>query len=85
MMSIAFATPVWPPAPSGPPPGQNDARLTAQKAFFQAARSGQTVATAPTNAPAPSGAPVARVLLQTSDDPPAEQPLRPGSIIDIRV
>ena len=80
-MTVPIRPPVWPPAPSGLPPGQNDARLTAQKAFFHAARSGQAAAAIP----APNVAPAASAVSPTADGPAADKPLRPGSLLDIRV
>jgi len=81
-MTVPIRPPVWPPAPALSP-GRTDARLTAQKAFFQAARAGQAPAAA-SAAPTASATPAKAVTPTTADAPPDRLP-RPGSIIDIRV
>jgi hypothetical protein len=40
-MALPVRPQVWPPAPSDIKPGRNDARLAAQKAFFDAALAGK--------------------------------------------
>jgi hypothetical protein len=59
------------------------ARLAAQKAFFEAALGKAPVATAAPAVPAPAAAPVQRV--PEPDAPKPQKPLRPGSLLDIRV
>ena len=82
-MSVPVRPPVW--SVSNLPPGRTDARLTAQKAFFQAARSGQTVA-AVARTSGPSRARAAQAAGAVTADPAAaDKPLRPGSIIDILI
>jgi hypothetical protein len=41
-MALPVRPQVWPPAPTNVAPGKNDARLAAQKAFFEAALAGKT-------------------------------------------
>ena len=74
-----------------PRPAPDAARLAAQRAFFDAAlgRAGAPAAAPKTTAPAaltPATAPVQRAEIRPN--PAAEapaKPLRPGSILDIRV
>ena len=77
--------PSWPLVPQAPTAPKTDPRAAAQRAFFQAALTGQAVA-APTAQPE---APVRAqrkpdLTIQMPEEPPQEF-LRPGSIIDIRV
>jgi hypothetical protein len=72
--------PVWPVAPSPIAPGRADARMTAQKAFFQAALAGKPVAAAPVSV-APAG-PTSR---GGAEAPAVDRIPRPGSIVDILV
>lgn len=87
-MTVPVRPPVWPPAPSIQP-GRTDARLTAQKAFFEAARAAQatTVAKAADIGPSPraGAAQATKPVAQTAADAAAERLPRPGSILDIRV
>jgi hypothetical protein len=80
-MTVPIRPPVWPPAPAFSP-GRTDTRLTAQKAFFQAARAGQAAAGA---APLPASAAPTKAAMPTSADAPPDRLPRPGSIIDILV
>jgi len=80
----AFPTPLARPA-------DDAARLAAQRAFFDAAL-GRAGAPAPASAPvaatAPSPVPMRAQPVQRMPDPDAEapaRPLRPGSLLDIRV
>ena len=41
-MALPVRPQVWPPAPGNVQPGRNDARVAAQKAFFEAALAGKT-------------------------------------------
>jgi hypothetical protein len=83
-------TPIRPAGYPTPPPANpaaDAARLSAQRAFFDAAL-GRAGASRPAQAPAAVGstAPLARRELRP--DPAAEapaKPLRPGSLLDIRV
>ena len=76
-----------PVRPSQLPPGQipqNDARLSAQRAFFEAVRGKATAAASP--AAISPAATAARA--EVRPDPAAAAPqkiLRPGSMLDIRV
>ena len=71
-------------APSAATPG----RLSAQKAFFEIA-AGKAGAVAPTAPPAPEAAPKAaaapRPLAGPAGAGAPARPLRPGSLLDIRV
>ena len=85
--------PIRPDAFLTPParPAADAARLAAQRAFFDAAlgRAGAPApAAAPVAAAAPSPTPVRPHPVQRMPDPAAEapaRPLRPGSLLDIRV
>jgi hypothetical protein len=57
-MAAPIRPPVWPPAPTNIQPGRNDARLAAQKAFFEAALAG-------------TGAPKARAAMDQDPSPKA--------------
>jgi hypothetical protein len=73
-----------PPVPRGPTaPVRTDTARAAQRAFFQAAL-GQSQAT-PQASPAGPKPPVAAApaVQQTAPDP--QRPLRPGSLLDIKV
>jgi hypothetical protein len=88
-MAAPVRPPVWPPAPSTIKPGANDARATAQKAFFQAAMAGKAVQpppAAPVSAPAAPATAARDLRASTPREEPAEGRIpRPGSIIDIWV
>jgi hypothetical protein len=80
---------VWPPAPGNIQPGRNDARATAQKAFFEAALAGRpnpamAQASRDDGPPKATAAQAARSVAAaearaTDRFPP------PGSIVDILV
>jgi hypothetical protein len=74
-----------PPAPAPAAKLADTARLAAQKAFFQIA-SGQAPSAAPAVQATPASVPTASVnrLADRPAEPPAK-PLRPGSLLDIRV
>ena len=76
--------PVWPPATTTVQPGRADARLTAQKAFFDAAMSGKKAAPPPPafepENPATPMRAVPRRETSAADNLP-----RPGTFLDIRV
>ncbi len=80
---------VWPPVPGNIQPGRNDARATAQKAFFEAALAGRpnpTVAqaTRDDSAPKVTAAQAARTVAATEARASDRLP-PPGSIINILV
>jgi len=84
-MTVLIRPPVWPPPTSNLQPGHTDTRLAAQKAFFQAARTGRTLAAGSAVSPA-SSAPMKAVTPATTAEPaPLDRPPLPGSIIDIWV
>jgi hypothetical protein len=77
-----------PPAPAAAPKPANAARLAAQKAFFQIAANAPAQGAAPVQASATAAVPRASAPVTRSTEPPAEtpaKPLRPGSLLDIRV
>ena len=86
MTTIRPNLPPLPPAPAQKP--ADAGRLAAQKAFFaiaagQAAAPAQAVQAARPAAPAPAAAPVSRTAQAPAETP--ARPLRPGSLLDIRV
>jgi hypothetical protein len=86
---VTTIRPNLPPLPPGPAQKPADAgRLAAQKAFFaiaagQAAAPAQAVQAARATAPAAAPAPVHRTPQAPAEAP--VRPLRPGSLLDIRV
>jgi hypothetical protein len=85
-MALPIRSPAWPPASGQTPvqPGRNDARLAAQKAFFEAALAGKV--TAQTQTEAGVATTVQPVRASAASDAPASDNIpRPGSIIDIWV
>jgi hypothetical protein len=81
--------PTWPaapaPAPSAPA-GRTDARMAAQKAFFEAALAGKVAgAGAAEPSRAARAAEAVRAVAATETQTAAERLPRPGSIIDIWV
>jgi hypothetical protein len=85
-MAAPIRPPVWPLAPSNIHPGRADTRLTAQKAFFEAALGGKgpaaesTPSQAPRAAPAQAARAVAEAEARALDRLPP-----PGSVLDILV
>jgi hypothetical protein len=86
-MAAPIRPPVWPLAPSTIHPGRADTRLTAQKAFFEAALAGKTEPVAqaiashePRAAPAQAARAAAETEARALDRLPP-----PGSILDILV
>ena len=87
-MALPVRPAVWPPAPADVRPGRNDARLAAQKAFFEAAMAGQANAApkaAATEAPRASAAQAVRAAGKVEADTAADRLPKSGSIIDIWV
>jgi hypothetical protein len=93
MASAPIRPQVWPPAQTNIQPGRNDARLAAQKAFFEAALAGapkpaasaaaQTASAdrdTPRASPAQAVRSVAATAASTADRLPP-----PGSIVNILV
>jgi hypothetical protein len=86
MAALPVRPPVWPPAPTNVAPGRADARLSAQKAFFEAALAGKTAASAPAaDAPRASPAQAVRAAIQVEAATAADKLPRPGSLLDIWV
>ena len=93
MAALPVRPPVWPPAPANAAaspgasaPGRADARLSAQKAFFEAALAGKVPPSAPAaDAPRASAAQAVRAATQIEADTAADKLPRPGSLIDIWV
>jgi hypothetical protein len=88
-MAAPIRPPVWPPAPSNIQPGRNDARVAAQKAFFEAALSGRPNPTLAQEArddaaPRASAAQAARSVAAT-EARAADRLPPPGSIVNILV
>jgi len=87
-MALPIRPQVWPPAQTNIPPGRNDARVSAQKAFFEAALAGKPMArpetaaasAAPTATPAQAVRGVAAAEARATDRLPP-----PGSILNILV
>ncbi|HEY1751643.1 MAG TPA: hypothetical protein VGG29_10280 [Caulobacteraceae bacterium] len=90
MAAAPIRPPVWPPAPSDIKPGRNDARVAAQKAFFEAALAGrpaprpavqaEPAPATPTATPAQAIRSAAAVEARAMDKLPP-----PGSIVNILV
>jgi hypothetical protein len=91
MAAAPIRPPVWPPAQTNIQPGRNDARLAAQKAFFEAALAGApkpkaSAASPVSDEPSPRAAPaqaarsVAAAAASAADRLPP-----PGSIVNILV
>jgi hypothetical protein len=85
---------VWPPAPTDIQPGRNDARMAAQKAFFDAALAGKaaTATSGPTTARRESSpdrpttsAPQAVRSVAAAEARASDRIPPPGSIINILV
>lgn len=87
-MAAPVRPPVWPPAPQVQP-GRNDARLAAQKAFFEAALAGQPKPAAsaqPDPAPTRAASPAQAVRSVAATEARAADRLPPpGSIVNILV
>jgi hypothetical protein len=81
--------PTWPatPAPAqSAPAGRSDARMAAQKAFFEAALAGKVAPAAVAElSQAARAAQAVRAVTATETQTAAERLPRPGSIIDIWV
>jgi hypothetical protein len=89
MAAAPVRPPVWPPAPNNVRPGRNDARLSAQKAFFEAALAGAAGSTVAQeakgeSAPRASAAQAARTVAAT-ETRAADRLPPPGSILNILV
>jgi len=91
MAAAPVRPPVWPPAQTNIQPGRNDARLAAQKAFFEAALAGApkpaasaassaSAESAPRASPAQAVRSVAATAASAADRLPP-----PGSIVNILV
>jgi hypothetical protein len=78
---------VWPPAPSNIQPGRNDARVAAQKAFFEAALAGRPAPPPETPADGPPRATAAQAVRSVSaiEASATDRIPPPGSIINILV
>jgi len=78
---------VWPPAPSNIQPGRNDARATAQKAFFEAALAGKPAPPPETEVGGPPRATAAQAVRSASavEARATDRIPPPGSIVDILV
>ena len=90
MAAQPIRPPVWPLAPATVAParlGRADARLTAQKAFFEAALAGKTEAATPPDArPAPRAAPAEAAKAVAAADARVQDHLPPpGSVLNIVV
>ncbi len=91
MAALPVRPPVWPPAPTNAAPGSGaparaDARLTAQKAFFEAALAGKAAPSGPAaDAPRASAAQAVRAAAQVEANTAADKLPRPGSLVDIWV
>jgi hypothetical protein len=88
-MTAPVRPPVWPPAQTDLKPGRNDTRMSAQKAFFEAALAGKpnpaaattsTQLTAPTASPAQAAPSFAATAARAAD-----RLAPPGSIVNILV
>jgi hypothetical protein len=92
-MAAPIRPPVWPPAPSDIRPGRNDARATAQKAFFEAALAGApkpqisaSAAPAQDARAAPTASPAQAIRSATAIEAAAADRFPPpGSIVNILV
>lgn len=74
-----------PPIPTAQPPRADAARLEAQKAFFALAGKPPTAAAAPAATVAPQAAAAPQRTLAATPAETPSRPLRPGSLLDIRV
>jgi hypothetical protein len=88
-MAAPIRPPAWPPAPSNIQPGRNDARVSAQKAFFEAALAGRPNPTLAQEArddaaPRASAAQAVRTVAAT-EARAADRLPPPGSIVNILV
>jgi len=88
-MVVPIRPPVWPPAQTDLRPGRNDTRMSAQKAFFEAALAGKPTPavaatsaqpTAPIASPAQAAGSIAVTQARAADRLPP-----PGSIVNILV
>jgi len=91
-MAAPIRPPVWPPAQTDLKPGRNDARMAAQKAFFEAALAGKSsaataaVATPATQPAGPSATPTqAAPSFAATEARAADRLPPPGSIVNILV
>ncbi len=90
MAAAPIRPPVWPLAPTNGAPaklGRADVRLTAQKAFFEAALAGKAEAATPSDArPAPRVAPAQAASAVAAADARVQDRLPPpGSVLNIVV
>ena len=78
---------VWPPAPSNIQPGRNDARVAAQKAFFEAALAGKPAPPPETEAGGPPRATAAQAVRSVAavEARATDRIPPPGSIVNILV
>jgi hypothetical protein len=76
---------VWPPAQTHIQPGRNDARLAAQKAFFEAALGGTAAPAEPTPDRPTTAAPQAVRSVAAAGARATDRLPPPGSIINILV
>ena len=87
-MAAPIRPPVWPLAPANIQPGRADVRLTAQKAFFEAALAGKPMAVLaqPNSEPTARAAPRQAARAVAEADARAHDRLPPpGSVLDILV
>jgi hypothetical protein len=88
-MALPIRPQVWPPAAGNIQPARNDARATAQKAFFEAALAGKANTTAAQQvesdpAPRASAAQATRTVAAT-EARAADRLPPPGSLVNILV
>ena len=83
-MALPVRPPSWPVVQPQAQPVRSDARLSAQKAFFEAALAGKVAPQSLQPEPAPASAARARAAAPTQPEAGEKIP-RPGSIIDIWV
>jgi hypothetical protein len=88
-MVAPIRPPVWPPAQTDLRPGRNDARMSAQKAFFEAALAGKPNPAAAATSPqlkAPTASPAqAAPSFAATEARAADRLPPPGSIVNILV
>jgi hypothetical protein len=90
-MAAPVRPPVWPPAQlniqaTNVRPGRNDAQLTAQKAFFEAALAGKPAAVPPEPPAQPAATPLQATRAAAATEARAADRLPPpGSIVNILV
>jgi hypothetical protein len=85
-MALPIRPQVWPPAPGDIQPGRNDARVSAQKAFFDAALAGKAIAREAPSDPSPRASAVqATRAVAAAEARAADRLPPPGSIVDILV